>query len=74
MKYKQIAAQRPSQRHDGVRNSSTAQLGNSGIGGTAGENLVGGNGEATTSTGSSASNSRVVMVATKGVVGNSSTS
>ena len=46
MKYKQIAAQRPSQRHDGVRNSSTAQLGNSGIGGTAGENLVGGNGEA----------------------------
>ena len=70
---RKIATQQSRQRHGGVRNSSTAQLSNSREGGTAGDSRVGGNGEATTITDSSASTSRVVMVATKGGVGNSNT-
>ena len=49
-------------------------MGNRGIGGTAGDSRVDGNGEATTSTDNSPRISREKMVATKGGVGNSSTS
>ena len=50
------------------------KFGNSGIGSTAGHSRVGDNGEATASTGRSASNPRTVTASTKGDVGDSSTS
>ena len=68
-----------SDRHNDTAVSATAvqhngKFSTSGIGSTAGHSRVGDNGEATASTGRSASNLRAVTAATNGGVGNSSTS